>query len=71
MFRASERTARIARGPLTGRLITLLLAWRTRGHGGTLDRLSSRELRDIGLERIGSSYRAIPGLVGDRDEPWR
>ena len=73
MFRASESTAHIARSTRTGRLFTFLLARRTRRNGwGSLDRLSSRELRDVGLERIGASYRAIPGLTGDRDEPpWR
>ena len=73
MFRASESTARIARSPRLGRLITFLLAPRWRRIGwGALDRLSSRELRDIGLERIGESYRVISGLTGDRDEhPWR
>jgi uncharacterized protein YjiS (DUF1127 family) len=73
MFRASESTARIARSPRPGRLITFLLAWRTRRDDrGSLDRLSSHVLRDIGLERIGESYRAIAGSTGDRDEhPWR
>jgi uncharacterized protein YjiS (DUF1127 family) len=72
MFRASESTARIARRPRLGRLIALL-ARRSRRHSwGALDDLSSRELRDIGVERTGARYRAISGLTGDRDEhPWR
>jgi uncharacterized protein YjiS (DUF1127 family) len=73
MFRASESTARIARRPRPGRLITFLLSRLRRRNGRqTLDNLNSRELRDIGLERIGASYRPIPGLARNRDErPWR
>jgi uncharacterized protein YjiS (DUF1127 family) len=73
MFRASESTARIARSPRPGGLIAFLLARRRRRDGrGSLDRLSNHVLRDIGLERIGESYRAISGPTGDRDEPpWR
>jgi uncharacterized protein YjiS (DUF1127 family) len=73
MFRASESTVRIVRRRRPGRLLAFLAAWRTRRDGrGSLDRLSSHVLRDVGLERIGESYRAVSGLTGDWDEPpWR
>ena len=58
---------RIAR---PGRLFLAVLAmfrWqRRRSTRVLLDRLSDRDLRDVGLERTGRGYRATPGSAAGR-----
>jgi uncharacterized protein YjiS (DUF1127 family) len=39
---------------------------RRRGTRALLDRLSDRDLRDVGLERTGRGYRATPGSAAGR-----